>query len=82
VTDSEKLDAAVKEFTTDFGHFKDQPVCLKKILIKDFQPTTQQEKELELVSFVSLYCKGRVTGLWACAHICSCKCVDAPKVIL
>ncbi|KAF6030690.1 hypothetical protein EB796_010989 [Bugula neritina] len=49
VTDSEKLDAAVKEFTTDFGHFKDQPVCLKKILIKDFQPTTQQEKELELM---------------------------------
>lgn len=49
VTDNDKLDAANKEATTDFGHFRDQPISLKKMMISDFQPTKQREKELEIV---------------------------------
>ena len=49
VTDSDKLDVS-KETSTDFGYFKDQPIGMKKFIIKDFQLTKHQEKELELVS--------------------------------
>lgn len=52
MTDNDKLDAAGKgEGTTiDFGYLRDQPVVMKKIALSEFQPTKQNEKELENVS--------------------------------
>ncbi|XP_067936689.1 receptor-type guanylate cyclase Gyc76C-like [Watersipora subatra] len=48
VTDSDKLNAD-KETTTDFGYFKEQPVGFKKIVIKDFQLSKRNQKELEIM---------------------------------